>query len=142
MTRTDITTTATSGAGASGVVDQWLSAIRTASPTAELYRSDAHLDATVPNWRFTVDGAGAIVTEYRRWFTHPGRFSELRRTPTADGEVVEYTLTWTDNGVPYAAHHVHVLTLDSARDQITTDRVWCGGRWDTALLAQMGHAQG
>ena len=132
MTRTDIT----------GVIDRLLTAIRTASPTAELYCSDAHLDATVPNWRFTVDGAGAIATEYRRWFAHPGRFSELRRIPTQDGEVVEYTVRWTENGVAHAAHHVHVLTVDSARDQIATDRVWCGGRWDAALLAQMGHAAG
>ena len=91
-----------------------------------------------PGERFPVDGAGAITTEYGRWFAHPGRFSELRRIPTADGEVVEYTLRWTEDGVPYAAHHVHVLTVDRAREQITTDRVWCGGRWDAHLLAQMG----
>ena len=42
----------------------------------------------------------------------------------------------------HAAHHVHVLTVDSARDRIATDRVWCGGRWDAALLAQMGQAEG
>ena len=131
MTTTDMTITST-------VVDRLLTAIRTGSVVAGLYRDDAHLDATVPNWRFTVDGAEAIATEYARWFAHPGRFSELRRSPTADGEVVEYTLRWIENGVPHAAHHVHVLTMDSAREQITTDRVWCGGRWDADLLAQMG----
>jgi len=130
MTSTDITITST-------VVDRLLTAIRTGGVVASLYRDDAHLDATVPSWRFTVDGAEAIATEYARWFAHPGRFSELRRSPTADGEVVEYTLRWIENGVPHAAHHVHVLTVDSAREQITTDRVWCGGRWDAALLAQM-----
>jgi hypothetical protein len=131
MTTTDITITST-------VVDRLLTAIRTGSVVAGLYRDDAHLDATVPNWRFTVDGAEAIATEYARWFAHPGRFSELRRIPTADGEAVEYTLRWTENGVPHAAHHVHLLTMDSAREQIATDRVWCGGRWDADLLAQMG----
>ena len=88
-----------------------------------MYRGDAHLDATVPNWWFTVDGAAAIGTEYGRWFAHPGRFSELHRTATADGEVVEYTLRWTEDGTPHAAHHVHVLTVDRARDRIATDRV-------------------
>jgi hypothetical protein len=134
MTSTDITTT--------DIVDRLLSAIRTGSPVTGLYRGDAQLDATVPNWRFTVDGAAAITTEYGRWFAHPGRFSELRRTPTADGEVVEYTLRWIEDGAPHAVHHVHVLAVDGARQQIATDRVWCGGRWDAALLAQMGQADG
>lgn len=145
MTNTDITTTwATkpTSPGDVGVVDRLLTAIRTGRPVAELYRDDAHLDATVPNWRFSVDGAAAISTEYGRWFAHPGRFSELRRTPTADGEVVEYTLRWAEDGTPHAAHHVHVLTVDAARDRIATDRVWCGGRWDSALLVQMGQADG
>lgn len=131
MTSTDITTTG-------NVIDRLLTAIRTGGPVTELYRDDAHLDATVPNWRYTVDGASAIVTEYGRWFAHPGRFSELRRIPTVDGEVVEYTVRWTEDGVPHAAHHVHVLTVDRAREQIITDRVWCGGRWDAHLLARMG----
>lgn len=89
MTSTDITTTG-------NVIDRLLTAIRTGGPVTELYRDDAHLDATVPNWRYTVDGASAIVTEYGRWFAHPGRFSELRRIPTVDGEVVEYTVRWTE----------------------------------------------
>jgi hypothetical protein len=142
MTSTDITPQTTSVAGVGGAVDRLLTAIRTGRPVVELYRGDAHLDATVPHWRFSVEGADAISTEYGRWFAHPGRFSELRRTPTADGEVIEYTLRWTQDGVPHAAHHVHVLTVDSARDRIATDRVWCGGRWDAALLQQMGQAEG
>lgn len=132
MTSTDITT---------DVIDRLLTAVRTGSPVAGLYRADSHLDATVPNWRFSVEGADAISTEYGRWFAHPARFSELRRTPTPDGEVVEYTLRWTEDGLAYAAHHVHVLTVDGARGRIVTDRVWCGGRWDAALLAQMGQSE-
>jgi hypothetical protein len=143
MTSTDSTTArAASTADTGCVIDRLLTAIRTGSPVADLYRGDAHLDATVPNWRFTVDGAAAIGTEYGRWFIHPGRFSELRRTSTADGEVVEYTLRWTEDGEPHAAHHLHVLTVDRARDRVATDRVWCGGRWDAALLDQMGQVDG
>jgi hypothetical protein len=143
MITTDSTTApAISTTEAGNVVDLLRTAIRTGSPVGELYRGDAHLDATVPNWRFTVDGAAAIGTEYGRWFAHPGRFSELHRTPTADGEVVEYTLRWTEDGTPHAVHHVHVLTVDPARDRIATDRVWCGGRWDATLLDQMGQTDG
>ncbi|MBA2473435.1 MAG: hypothetical protein DLM61_26725 [Pseudonocardiales bacterium] len=127
MINTDITTAAaTSVPDAGSVVDRLLAAIRTGNPTAELYRDDAHLDATVPNWRFTIDGAASICTEYGRWFAHRGRFSELRRTPTADGEVVEYTLCWTEDGTPHAAHHVHVLTVDRARDRIATTECGAG----------------
>jgi hypothetical protein len=56
----------------------------------------------------------------------------------ADGgpsEIVEYTLSWTENGVPHAAHHMHLLTVRD--DQIVADTVMCGGRWPASLLAEM-----
>jgi hypothetical protein len=49
--------------------------------------------------------------------------------------VVEYTLSWTENGVPHAAHHVHLLTVRD--DRIVADTVMCGGRWPASLLAEM-----
>jgi hypothetical protein len=51
------------------------------------------LDATVPNWRFRVQGASAVGTELSRWFADPGQFEELRRTPLPDGEILEFTFT-------------------------------------------------
>lgn len=105
-------------------------------PAADAWTDDAYLDATVPNWRFRVDGADRIRSTYATWFADPGRFEEIRRLPTPGGMVVEYLLTWEDAGVPYAAHHVHLLTLaDDGR--IVEDHVFCGGRWDAALLADM-----
>jgi hypothetical protein len=53
---------------------------------------------------------------------------------------VEYTLSWTENGVPHAGHHVHLLTVRN--DQIVADTVFCGGRWPAALLAEMEAASG
>jgi hypothetical protein len=41
--------------------------------------------------------------------------------------------------VPHGAHHVHVLTTD-AEGRIATDTVFCGGRWNATLLAQMAEA--
>jgi hypothetical protein len=93
----------------------------------------------VPNWRFTAGGADAIRATYAGWFADPGRFEELRRLPTATGVVVEYLLTWEDAGVPHAAHHVHLLTL-APDGRIADDHVFCGGRWDAALLAEMAAA--
>lgn len=118
-------------------VDEFLTAVESgAIAGCTAWSPDAVVDATVPNWRFQVTGADAIRTEYARWFADPGSFEHLRRLPTADGEVLEYTLTWSEDGVGHAAHHMHLLTVDD--DQIVADTVLCGGRWPAALLAEMG----
>jgi hypothetical protein len=83
-----------------------------------------------------VAGAEAIRAEYSRWFSDPAHFDELRRFPlTGVGELVEYTLSWQENGVPHAGHHMHLLTVRD--DRITRDTVICGGRWPASLLAEM-----
>jgi hypothetical protein len=105
---------------------------------------DAELDATVPNWRFSMKGADAIGAEFARSFAHPGRLEESDRRAIADGVVITYLLTWEQDGVPHAAHHCHVLTIDPTIDggRIVADKMWCGGRWPAALLAEMEAAQG
>jgi hypothetical protein len=124
----------------SEAIDKFLNAIETAAILAcDAWSADAKLDATVPNWRFHVSGADAIRTEYAGWFADPGQFGELRRYALNPGEgpseVVEYTFSWTENGVPHAVHHVHLLTVRD--DRIVADTVMCGGRWPASLLAEM-----
>ena len=97
------------------------------------------LDATVPSWRFGAEGPDAIAATYGGWFADPGRFEGLDRWPVEGGEVVRYLLTWTQGGVPHAAHHVHLLATD-VEGRIARDTVFCGGRWDATLLAQMAEA--
>ena len=118
-------------------IDRFLTAVQTATiPACDAWSADATLDATVPNWRLHALGADAIRAEYARWFATPGQFGELRRCQLDEGgEVVEYTLSWTENGVPHAAHHMHRLTVRD--DQIVADTVFCGGRWPASLLAEM-----
>ncbi len=117
-------------------VDQFLAAIQAGTIAGcGAWSADAVLDATVPNWRFQLTGPDAIRSEYARWFADPGTFEDLRRLPTPDGEVVEYTLTWTEAGVPHAAHHAHILTVEDGL--IAADTVLCGGRWPASLLAEM-----
>ena len=127
----------------SAVVDKFLQAIENAAiGSCDAWGAGAMLDATLPNWRMHVRGPDAIRAEYARWFADPGRFEELRRYPVGVAgaeagatEVVEYTLSWSENGVPHAAHHLHVLTVRD--DLIVSDTVFCGGRWPAALLAEM-----
>jgi hypothetical protein len=124
------------------VIDNFLDAIEHAAiGDCNVWSDDATLDATVPNWRMELRGADAIRGEYRRWFADPGKFEELRRYPATDGatEIVEYTLSWSENGVPHAGHHLHVLTVRD--DRIVADTVFCGGRWPASLLAEMEAAR-
>jgi hypothetical protein len=105
---------------------------------AGVFAPDAVLDATVPNWRYTVNGAADIESELGRWFADPGRFEEIRRTPLPDGELVEFVLTWVEDGEPHMCHQAHHLEVRDGL--ITRDRAWCGGRWGAALQAEMAEA--
>jgi hypothetical protein len=123
------------------VVDRFLDAVATgAGLEAELYAPDATLDATVPGWRFRVRGDQAVAAEYGKWFADPASFEELDRRPIAGGEVLTYTLAWQQDGVPHAAHHCHRIELTADGTHIAADTVFCGGRWDAALLAQMAES--
>ena len=120
------------------VIDKFLNAVQSATILdCDVWSADATLDATVPNWRLHVAGADAIRAEYAGWFADPGRFEELRRhrVDGGAGEVVEYMLSWSEDGVPHAAHHMHLLTVRD--DRIVADTVFCGGRWPAKLLAEM-----
>jgi hypothetical protein len=141
-------------------VEQFLHAIESATiPECDVWSADATLDATVPNWRLHAAGPAAIRAEYARWFADPGHFDELHHYPVggaadaagaaggrdgaADGgasDLIEYTLSWSENGVPHAAHHMHLLTVRDGR--IVADTVMCGGRWPASLLAEMEAADG
>jgi hypothetical protein len=123
-------------------VGKFLRAVESAAiPACDVWSVDATLDATVPNWRLHANGADAIRAEYARWFADPGSFGELRRHPVDDGqgEVVEYTLSWTEHGVPHAAHHMHLLRVRG--EHIVADTVFCGGRWPASLLADIEAAR-
>lgn len=105
----------------------------------DLFTSDAVLDATVPGWRFAARGAVTVARQYSSWFRQEAALEELERLPLEGGEVVTYLLAWVERGVPYAAHHCHVLRL-AADGRIAADRFFCGGRWDAGRLAEMAAA--
>ena len=49
------------------------------APPPEVFADAVTLDATVPNWRFTVRGREPVRAQLAEWFRDPGRFEELRR---------------------------------------------------------------
>ena len=120
------------------VIEKFLQAIESATiPACDVWSADATLDATVPNWRLHAAGPDAIRAEYARWFADPAHFDELHHYPVSGraSDVIEYTLSWSENGVPHAAHHLHLLTVRNGL--IAADTVFCGGRWPASLLADM-----
>jgi hypothetical protein len=119
-------------------VDRLLAGIEAGSVPAGIFTDDATLDATVPNWRFSVRGGDAVRHELGRWYADPGRFESLLRNPLPDGELVEFTLAWEEDGVPHGCHQAHILKVVGG--QVATDTAFCGGRWPAALLAKMQEA--
>lgn len=105
-----------------------------------LYAVDAVLDATVPGWRFRLDGPDAIAAQYAGWFSEPGTFDELAVLPVLGGAAVRYLVRSHEGGVPYAAHHCHLFEIGDD-GLITRDTFFCGGRWGDELLAEMAEAQ-
>ncbi len=120
-------------------VGTFLAGIEGASLPEDIFCEDITLDATVPNWRFRVQGARAVRDELGRWYADLGSFGEVRRDAIDDGELVEFTLSWEEAGVTHMCHQAHVVRLRG--DRIASDTVFCGGRWPQSLLLQMEEAQ-
>ena len=119
-------------------IDALLAGIEAGAVPADVFRDDAILDATVPNWRYTTRGAARVVTELSRWYADPGSFNSLRRNVLDDGELVEFTLTWEENGVSHMCHQAHILRLREGL--VASDTAFCGGRWPATLIAEMAAA--
>jgi hypothetical protein len=125
----------------SDVIDRFKMAIEGATipDAAELFAGEAVLDATVPNWRFAVRGRAGVSEELAGWFADPGHFESFTRTEIPGGAtLVQFVLTWEEQGEPHMCHQAHLIEQQDGR--ITRDTVWCGGRWDSALMAQMAEA--
>lgn len=121
------------------VVSRFVTAVERAAMPEDLFSDDAVLDATVPNWRFSVRGAAAVRAELSRWYADEGRFLDVSRRPIDEGELVEFTLSWNEAGTPHTCHQAHILRL--VGDRIARDTAFCGGRWPASLVAEMEEAE-
>ncbi|MDX6227439.1 MAG: hypothetical protein QOI76_829 [Frankiales bacterium] len=102
---------------------------------AQLYAPGAVLDAVVPMWRLEAHGPAAIAAQLSGWYADPGAFTDVVRTPLPNGELLRYTLEWAENGAPWASHQVHVVAITDGL--IVRHEVWCGGRWDASVQAEI-----
>lgn len=120
----------------SNLIDDFLDAVRRAGfAETTVFGDDAVSDSTPPNWRLQVRGAAQMRAQYAKWFDHPAELTELRRTPLPEGELLEYTRSWIQNGEQHKAHHIHRLTVVGGK--IVEDAHWCGGRWPASLLNEI-----
>jgi hypothetical protein len=124
---------------ADGAIERLLAGIEAGAIPDGVFAEDAVLDATVPNWRLKERGAAAVCGQLARWYAHPGRYRSLTRTTLPDGELVEFTLTWTEDDVEHTCHQAHILSVDG--DHVVSDTVFCGGRWPAPLVAEMQRAE-
>jgi len=134
------------GPGTRHPVDTFLAEIGAgAGISASVWTDDARLDATVPHWRFECDGAEAVAAELSGWYAAPTTLESTVRRPIPGGEAVELDLSWVEDGIPHAAHQVHLFAVDGdavTGYKISRDTVFCGGRWPAGLLAEMEAARG
>jgi hypothetical protein len=120
-------------------IDRFIHSIEHASvPESRAFAVDATLDATVPNWRYSVRGGENVAAELARWFADPGRFEEFAVTPLDDGALLQFVLTWEEDGEPHMCHQAHRLEVRDGL--IAKDTAFCGGRWGAALQAEMADA--
>lgn len=104
---------------------------------AALYRPDALLDVSVPQWRYQLQGAAAIAEQWREELAPAagsGWVASLRETPTADGVAVEVEVHFTLDGEERMWREVHLVHTDG--EAITEHVSYCTGIWDAATIAR------
>ncbi len=103
---------------------------------SDLYRQDAILDASVPQWRYQLQGRDAIRAQHAQEFgsVRGARVAASRVTPTLDGVVVEIEGCFEEDGEECLWREVHILHTDGAA--ITEHVGYCTGIWDAATIAR------
>ncbi len=104
---------------------------------AELYRPDALLDVSVPQWRYQLQGREAIrhaLAEELAPVVGSGRVTGQRATRTDDGVVVELEVRFEQDGEERQWREVHLFHTDGTA--ITEHLNYCTGVWDAATIAR------
>ena len=104
---------------------------------ADLYRPDALLDVSVPQWHYQLQGREAIrqaLAEELALVVGSGRVTGQRATRTDDGVVVELEVRFEQDGEERQWREVHLFHTDGMA--ITEHLNYCTGIWDAATIAR------
>lgn len=104
---------------------------------AELYRPDALLDVSVPQWRYQLQGREAIrqaLAEELAPLVGSARVTRQRATRTDDGVVVELEVRFVQDDEERQWREVHLFHTDGVA--ITEHLNYCTGVWDAATIAR------
>lgn len=124
---------------ATETVDAYLQQLHDAAlGTTELLHPEVRWDATVPHWRYRLDGEEAVRKELAHWYSTPLTEGRAIRRAIEGGEVVDLSQRFTEGGVEWTVHHLMILEVDDGLVRSIT--IACGGRWDPELVAQMDPA--
>ncbi len=110
---------------------------------AECLAPDVVYDASVPGWRYQLQGAARVMEEYRDEWTgqHTWAVIELHVAPTADGAVVDFELRGPCPGDDQHAGHeeavrvANIFVIDDGR--IAEHRFYCCGQWDQETIRRI-----
>jgi ketosteroid isomerase-like protein len=104
---------------------------------AQLYRPDALLDVSLPQWRYQLQGREAIrqaLAEELAPLVGSTRVTGQRATRTDDGVVVELEVRFLRDGEERQCREVHLFHTDGTA--ITEHLNYCTGVWDAATIAR------
>ena len=104
---------------------------------AELYRPDALFDASVPRWRYQLQGRQAIREALAEGFAAvlgSVRVTGQRATRTDDGVVVELEVRFVEHDEEGLWREIHLFRTDGT--SITEHVTYCTGIWDAATIAR------
>lgn len=131
--------TRTTARSVADTVDAYLDELAAARLGAtELLHPEVAWDATVPHWRYRLEGEAAVRKELASWYSSPLSDAHVLRHRTDGGEVVDSSMRFIEGGVEWTVHHLTVLAVEDGLIRSIT--IACGGRWGPDLVAQIGPA--
>lgn len=102
---------------------------------ADVYATDALLDANIPSWRLQRQGSVAIREHFQEWYaTGLPRFTSWHERATDWGAVIEVEAAVGEGDAETRFREAHLLCC--ASDRITEHVFYCTGPWDRDTVAR------
>ena len=99
--------------------------------SSDVFADDVFCDINVPEWRFQVQGVGAVNDWMRGELPGGCRVASWRSDPTPEGVVVETDQRYDRDGIEISSRNLHRLEVRDGR--ITEWTMYCTGEWSPEL---------